>query len=165
MTDGGLADPESFYDEYGEREWDRLDSTLPARLEFENTIAARESDRLENTIAALESNLPETGRVLDASGGAGRYAIWLATRGYDVALVDRSAGQLDGQGENRRQWARSIGDRPPWGRPDALPRGLPVRRGLLSGRSAVTRGGRRRSSPGDRGTRASGTGRGPCSSP
>jgi len=83
MTDEGLADPESFYDAYGEREWERLDRTVPTRLEFENT-----TDYLERA-------LPGSGRVLDAGGGAGRYAIWLSERGYDVTLVDRSAGQLE----------------------------------------------------------------------
>jgi SAM-dependent methyltransferase len=83
MTDDDLVDPETFYDEYGEREWERLDRTLPTRLEFENTIEY------------LERALPDAGRLLDAGGGAGRYVIWLAERGYDVTLVDRSAGQLD----------------------------------------------------------------------
>jgi len=75
-------DPRSFYDEYGETEWERLEDGLDGRLEFTATT---------ETVAEY---LPPTGRVLDAGGGPGRYSIWLAQRGYDVTLVDLSRGQL-----------------------------------------------------------------------
>ena len=39
--------------------------------------------------------LPSGGKVLDLAGGAGRNAIWLARRGYDVTLVDVSDVALD----------------------------------------------------------------------
>lgn len=76
-------DPELYYDRLGEGEWDRLDRAFDNRLE------------LETTLDYLEKHLPETGRVLDVGGGAGRYAAWLAERGYEVTLVDLSRGQLD----------------------------------------------------------------------
>lgn len=80
---GDRSTPERFYDEYGAAEWDRLDESIDGRLEFEFTVAE------------LAETLPERGRVLDAGGGAGRYAVWLAERGYEVDLVDVSRGQLD----------------------------------------------------------------------
>ncbi|MFB6151564.1 MAG: methyltransferase domain-containing protein [Haloarculaceae archaeon] len=77
----GIDDPETYYDEHADEEWDRLTDTLHGRLEWEGTVER------------LDRHLPETGRVLDAGGGAGRYAVWLAERGYDVTLVDPSEGQ------------------------------------------------------------------------
>lgn len=75
--------PPRFYDELGEEEWERLDAGPKARLEFENTLAY------------LEDHLPQTGHVLDIGGAAGRYAVWLAERGYTVTLADVSRGQLE----------------------------------------------------------------------
>lgn len=75
------TDPAAFYDEYGEREWERLDRDFHHRLEWEATVDY------------LERCLPDSGRVLDAGGGAGRYAVWLAERGHDVTLLDASGGQ------------------------------------------------------------------------
>jgi len=69
-------DPRGYYAEHAEREATRLTETLPKRLEFEHTVAA------------LDDALPETGRVLDAGGGPGRYSRWLADRGHDVAHCD-----------------------------------------------------------------------------
>lgn len=71
-------DPVAHYDEAPEREWDRLDRDLYHRLEWEETVHH------------LERVLPDAGRVLDIGGGAGRYSVWLAERGYDVVLVDPS---------------------------------------------------------------------------
>ena len=90
-------DPRAFYDEYGEDEWERLEEGVDGRLEFTATIDA------------LEDHLPPSGRVLDAGGGAGRYSIWLAERGYDVTLVDLSAGQLAVARERIRE--RGLEDR------------------------------------------------------
>ena len=91
------ADPRAFYDEYGEDEWTRLENGIDGRLEFSATIDA------------LEEHLPPSGRVLDAGGGAGRYSVWLAERGYDVTLVDLSAGQLAVARERIRE--RGLEDR------------------------------------------------------
>ncbi|RNJ26529.1 class I SAM-dependent methyltransferase [Halosegnis longus] len=79
MRDDDIA---AFYDEYGEREWERLDRDFHHRLEFEVTTEY------------LTEQLPDSGRVLDVGGGGGRYAVWLAARGYDVTLVDVSERQV-----------------------------------------------------------------------
>lgn len=91
------ADPARFYDDYGAAEWDRLDTGIDGALEFGFT---------KDELAA---HLPPDGRVLDAGGGAGRYAIWLADRGYDVTLVDLSAGQLSVAREKVAE--HDVGDR------------------------------------------------------
>jgi SAM-dependent methyltransferase len=83
MDDDVPMDPPGFYDEYGEREWERLDRDFHHRLEFEETVHF------------LQRDLPASGRVLDVGGGAGRYAVWLAERGYDVRLVDPSERQVE----------------------------------------------------------------------
>lgn len=75
-------DPEQYYDEFGTDEWERLDEDPVGRLEFENTVAA------------LEADLPADGRVLDAGGGPGRYAVWLAERGHAVEHLDVSSEQV-----------------------------------------------------------------------
>ncbi|WP_227373638.1 class I SAM-dependent methyltransferase [Haladaptatus halobius] len=75
--------PRSYYDEFAEGEWERLDRDPVTQMEFENTVAY------------LDRHLPESGRVLDAGGAAGRYSIWLAERGYDVTLVDLSPKQVE----------------------------------------------------------------------
>lgn len=83
--DAGMPEeftPEAYYDEYGEREWDRLERDLYGELEHDETWHY------------LERHLPESGRVLDAGGGAGRYSVELAERGYEVTLVDPSAEQV-----------------------------------------------------------------------
>lgn len=76
-----ISDPETYYDEHGDEEWKRLDSSFHGRLEWEGTVDL------------LEEHLPPEGRVLDVGGGAGRYTVWLAERGYEVTLVDPSEGQ------------------------------------------------------------------------
>ena len=74
-------DPKRYYDDYGHDEWERLEATRKARFEFENTVEY------------LDAHLPESGHVLDAGGGAGRYTVWLAEHGYEVTLVDVSDEQ------------------------------------------------------------------------
>jgi SAM-dependent methyltransferase len=69
-------DPREYYAEHTEREFERLTETLPKRFEFEHTVAT------------LEDVLPADGRVLDAGGGPGRYSLWFADRGLDVAHCD-----------------------------------------------------------------------------
>ena len=77
----GINDPEIYYDEHDETEWERLDSSFYGRLEWEATVDT------------LQKHLSQRGRILDAGGGAGRYTVWLAERGYNVTLVDPSKGQ------------------------------------------------------------------------
>jgi SAM-dependent methyltransferase len=91
------TDPAAYYDEYGEREWERLEQDLYHRLEFEETVHF------------LEESLPESGHVLDVGGGAGRYAVWLGERGYDVTMVDPSDRQVELAG--RKVEERDLGDR------------------------------------------------------
>jgi len=69
-------DPREYYAAHADREFERLTETLPKRLAFEHTVAT------------LADAFPETGRVLDAGGGPGRYGLWLADRGYDVVHCD-----------------------------------------------------------------------------
>lgn len=80
---GDSMDPAEYYDRHGEEEWERLDRNPVTRAEFENTTEY------------IERELSEQAHVLDAGGGAGRYAVWLAERGHDVTLLDVSFGQLD----------------------------------------------------------------------
>jgi tellurite methyltransferase len=44
---------------------------------------------------ALAPLLGQPGRALDVAGGAGRHAIWLADRGWDVTMVDTSQVAID----------------------------------------------------------------------
>jgi len=76
-------DPREYYAEHAEREFERLTETLPKRLEFEHTVET------------LDDVLPGGGRVLDAGGGPGRYSIWLADRGHDVAHCDLTPELVD----------------------------------------------------------------------
>jgi SAM-dependent methyltransferase len=78
-----IDDPEDYYDAHDDEEWERLDGSLVGRLEWEGTVEY------------LGRYLPPGGRVLDVGGGAGRYAVWLAERGYDVTLLDPSEGQRE----------------------------------------------------------------------
>ncbi|WP_254807377.1 class I SAM-dependent methyltransferase [Natronosalvus amylolyticus] len=97
LRDLSGLDPETYYDEYGHEEWDRLEATLGGHLEFEGT-----TDYLRRYLpdATDESNPP---RVLDAGGGAGRYSVWLAERGYEVTLADLSQRQCTIAREKARE--------------------------------------------------------------
>lgn len=79
MTD---LNPQAYYDEFAEREWERLERDPVTRMEFENTVGY------------LAEQLPDEGRVLDAGTGGGRYAVWLAERGLEVDALDVSAEQV-----------------------------------------------------------------------
>ena len=81
-------DPRRYYDEFAEGEWERLDRDPVTRMEFENT-----TDYLAEHLPRAETR-SEPVRLLDAGGGAGRYAVWLAERDYDVTLVDLSDEQV-----------------------------------------------------------------------
>ncbi|WP_128476054.1 class I SAM-dependent methyltransferase [Halorussus pelagicus] len=102
MSDRNM-DPESYYDEFGESEWERLDRDPVTRMEFENT-----TDYLAEYLPDPE-NRSDPVRVLDVGGAAGRYACWLAERGYDVTLVDLSASQVELAREKAAQ--RGLADR------------------------------------------------------
>ncbi|MEM7164303.1 MAG: class I SAM-dependent methyltransferase [Planctomycetota bacterium] len=59
-------------------------------------------------ICACEEWLPSSGRALDIAGGAGRHAIWLATRGLQVTLCDGASKALDRTREAASQASVSI---------------------------------------------------------
>jgi SAM-dependent methyltransferase len=77
------ADVRRYYEAFGEREWQRLENPADGAIEFAVTCQA------------LATHLPAAGRVLDLGGGPGRYALWLAERGYRVVLADLSPTLLD----------------------------------------------------------------------
>jgi S-adenosylmethionine-dependent methyltransferase len=68
----------AYYAHFGEREWLRLTNPDDGTIEFALTCHM------------LTTYLPPAGRILDIGGGPGRYAIWLAQRGYQVVLADLS---------------------------------------------------------------------------
>jgi SAM-dependent methyltransferase len=51
----------------------------------------------------LDPLLPRRGRALDAGGGAGRHALWLARRGLEVTLADVSDVALERAAQAARQ--------------------------------------------------------------
>jgi 2-polyprenyl-3-methyl-5-hydroxy-6-metoxy-1,4-benzoquinol methylase len=87
MTEDVDMDPQRYYDEFAEREWERLDRDPVTQMEFENT-----TDYLAEYLPDPSSGSP---RVLDVGGAAGRYACWLAERGCEVTLVDLSPEQVE----------------------------------------------------------------------
>ena len=97
-------DPRSYYDDLAEGEWQRLDATPVSRMEFANTTTylARhlpdhgcvQSDTSASTAGRPDARSGAPVRVLDAGGGPGRYAVWLAERGYEVIHCDLSAEQV-----------------------------------------------------------------------
>lgn len=76
------SNPKQFYDEYVREEWNRLGTGIDGYLEFKETTTA------------LDTHLPESGHILDAGGGIGRYTLWYAERGYEVTLLDISRQQV-----------------------------------------------------------------------
>ena len=75
----------SFYDEYGEREWERLDATAPAQ----------ERVNFETHRALLREYVHEGDRVLEVGAGPGRFTIELASLGANVVVADISPRQLE----------------------------------------------------------------------
>ncbi|UPM42011.1 class I SAM-dependent methyltransferase [Halocatena salina] len=88
MVHPNRTDPETYYDEYGEQEWERLDRDFFHRLEWEGTV-----EQLDTYLPSSQPN--HSPHVLDVGGGAGRYSIWLARKGYTVTLVDPSETQRE----------------------------------------------------------------------
>lgn len=80
-----IFDPErvrQFYNEYGEKEWNRLDLSAYHRLVYHNHVKF------------MEPHIGPGKRVLDAGCGAGRFSIYIAQSGSKVTLLDISDGQL-----------------------------------------------------------------------
>ncbi len=80
MTENLVKD---FYTTHVRGEWRRLVRDAYHRLEFETTLHY------------LEKYLPEKGLILDAGGGPGRYTFELASRGYQVVLLDLTPANLE----------------------------------------------------------------------
>ena len=81
----GLYDPHhiaEFFDAYGEREWDRLVSTVHDRVSFE----------MHRRVLARYVHPRD--RVLEAGAGAGRFTIELARLGASVTVMDISPEQI-----------------------------------------------------------------------
>ncbi|MCL5996986.1 MAG: class I SAM-dependent methyltransferase [Chloroflexi bacterium] len=72
----------AYYDQFGEREWERLDSSAHARLVFHLHMHF-----LRPSIGAKYS-------VLDAGCGAGRFSVPIAQSGSRITLLDISPAQL-----------------------------------------------------------------------
>lgn len=73
----------SFYDGYGEREWERLEKTAYGRLIYNCHMWF------------LEPHIGEGLKVLDAGCGSGRFSVPAAKRGCRMTLLDISQGQLN----------------------------------------------------------------------
>ena len=71
------------YSAHVKEEWDRLVKDPLHRLEFSTTLSL------------LKEHLPESGVILDAGGGPGRYTIELAKLDYEVVLFDLVAENLE----------------------------------------------------------------------
>jgi SAM-dependent methyltransferase len=76
------TDVGDYYAAFGDRQWQRLERDEGV-VEFEVTTAM------------VARHLPASGRILDIGGGPGRYAAWLADRGYRVTLADLTPALLD----------------------------------------------------------------------
>ena len=72
------------------REWKRLVIDPFNRLEFDTTMLF------------LRKHLPQSGLILDAGGGPGRYTIELAKLGYGVVLLDLIPELLCGAKGNQK---------------------------------------------------------------
>jgi len=102
-----MSDVARLYDQDPEAEWRRLVFDPYRSLEFLVTMHY------------IRRHFPDTGRVLDAGGGPGRYAIELCRSGYDVVLLDPSprlielaAQKFESQPPDvrRRLTASAVGD-------------------------------------------------------
>lgn len=71
-----------YYTAQVRQEWFRLVRNAYRRLE------------LDTTLHFLKKYLPNTGRILDAGGGPGRYTIALAQQGYRLTLLDMTPANL-----------------------------------------------------------------------
>jgi SAM-dependent methyltransferase len=84
-------DARDYYAEHADREFERLTESLPKRLEWEHTVATLDDVLPESAVGedgGGDRAARKRTRVLDAGGGPGRYSIWLADRGHDVAHCD-----------------------------------------------------------------------------
>ena len=71
-----------YYNAAPEQEWERL-NTPYANIEFTTTLFL------------IDKYFNKSGKILDVGSGPGRYALALAKKGYEVALVDISEKELE----------------------------------------------------------------------
>jgi SAM-dependent methyltransferase len=88
-----------FYDEYGEREWERFDVSPMDRV------------GLEVHLRLLREHIREGDRVLDAGAGPGRFTLELARLGARVVAGDISPRQLELHAEKTAEVDESIESR------------------------------------------------------
>jgi SAM-dependent methyltransferase len=72
-----------YYTGYVHKEWNRLAKDAYHRLEFDTTLHY------------FSKYLPKAGVILDAGGGPGRYSIELASKGYELILLDLTPANLE----------------------------------------------------------------------
>lgn len=72
-----------FYDQYGEKEWNRLEQDAYGRLLYELHMDF------------MKPYIRKGGKVLDVGCGGGRFGIYAAQKGSRVTLLDLSQVQLD----------------------------------------------------------------------
>jgi ubiquinone/menaquinone biosynthesis C-methylase UbiE len=87
------------YNRDPQREWQRLVKDPYHSLEFLVTMHH------------LRKHLPPTGKVLDAGGGPGRYALELCRAGYEVVLLDISSALIDLAREQFKAEPQAVQDR------------------------------------------------------
>jgi SAM-dependent methyltransferase len=87
------------YDRDTEREWQRLVKDPYHSLEFLVTMHH------------LRRHLPPAGKILDAGGGPGRYALELCRACYEVVLLDISSALIDLAREQFRAEPQAVQDR------------------------------------------------------
>lgn len=63
------------------------------------------------TMHYLRKHLPETGKILDAGGGPGRYALEFCRAGYDVVLLDIDPTYITFAEEKIKLESKSVSDR------------------------------------------------------
>jgi SAM-dependent methyltransferase len=83
----------SYYDQYGQKEWQRWDLNLVEQVKFQVHLYY------------LRQYLKETDRILEIGAGAGRFTQELARISKQILVADISPGQL----ELNRQNAQSLG--------------------------------------------------------
>ena len=88
-----------FYDNNTQREWNRLTRDPYHTIEF-----------LVN-MHYIEKYFPPQGKLLDAGGGPGRYAVELCKKGYEVVLLDLSPGNIASAEERFQTEAESVRSR------------------------------------------------------
>ena len=70
--------------------------TGTVRKEWRRLIKdAYHRQELDTTLHFLKKHFPKKGLILDAGGGPGRYTVTLASRGYDMTLLDMTPANLE----------------------------------------------------------------------